>query len=243
MSPSKEIIHRLIHDGMEPSDAAILLARAALEANLSTIELPRNSNAERQKRYRDRNALHNGSVTERNESITDRNADDRNETVTNRNETVTRYVPPLSSFNNIDKKERERGIQRNALPDDWKPSLEAIDLARARRINVMLVASKFRDTIKAEGKTYDDYDAAFLRWVRTERLPPEGESETYYEPQRNYTPTAREFELAAANFAKNNSFWGKAMGPEPGMSGCKCPPEILIKFGIDPKTGLKTQAA
>jgi hypothetical protein len=148
--------------------------------------------------------------------------------------------PSLSYLESNKERKKERGIQgvtRNALPENWTPSSEALSLATARKVNVVDVAAKFRLSLKASGKTYSDYDAAFMKWIYNER-PMDGESEVYMEPQRNYKPTEAEFNRAASNFAKNNSFWGKAMGPEPGMLGCKCPAEILIKHGIDPKTGL-----
>lgn len=57
----------------------------------------------------------------------------------------------------------------------------------------------------------------------------------------DYKPTTDEFDRAVALFAKSASKWSSQLGPEPGMGGCRCPPEILIRHGIDPATGLKAK--
>ncbi len=60
------------------------------------------------------------------------------------------------------------------------------------------------------------------------------------EANRTLTPSERlqaegkvDMDKAAAMFAKSG-YWSKYAGPEPGQTGCKCPPEILSKYGIAP---------
>jgi hypothetical protein len=140
-------------------------------------------------------------------------------------------------MNNLEREvNQKRESERKGLSADWQPSDEAIKLARERRISVSGCAAKFRSW--AQHKTISDVDSRFLKWLMYEKPPMDGESDADYEPQINYRPTAAELDRAAFNFARNNSFWGAAMGPEPGMTGCKCPDEILLRHGIDPKTGL-----
>lgn len=41
----------------------------------------------------------------------------------------------------------------------------------------------------------------------------------------------------ATRYGKDQ-YWAPHLGPEPGMGGCRCPPELLEQNGIDPKTGM-----
>jgi uncharacterized protein YdaU (DUF1376 family) len=52
--------------------------------------------------------------------------------------------------------------------------------------------------------------------------------------------TEAQWDTQCALFAKDGaSLWSfKHYGPEPGMSGCRCPPEILTRHGINPTTGI-----
>lgn len=51
--------------------------------------------------------------------------------------------------------------------------------------------------------------------------------------------TEAQWDAEAAKFAKDGaSLWSRQLGPEPGMGGCRCPPEILTRHGINPTTGI-----
>ncbi|MET4187587.1 hypothetical protein ABIB86_000464 [Bradyrhizobium sp. JR1.7] len=52
-----------------------------------------------------------------------------------------------------------------------------------------------------------------------------------------YKPSIDEWEKAVERWKANNSHWSRHYGPEPGMSGCRCPAPLLIAHGIDPATG------
>src|SRR5580692_6532735 len=115
-------------------------------------------------------------------------------------------------MNNLEREvNQKRESESKGLSADWHPSEEAIKLARERRISVSGCAAKFRAW--AHHKTISDVDSRFMKWLMYEKAPMDGESDADYEPQINYQPTPDEFERAAANFARNNSFWGHAMGP------------------------------
>jgi hypothetical protein len=221
----QEIVGRLIAAGMEAAEAAVLVAKAVIE---SLPAAQKNANADRQKRYRDRNA-----------GVTNRNGVTRNETVTNRNETVTSDASIYISSNN---KPEERKIdipERNALRPDFEPSEEANKIARQKGLDVAEMLLIYRNHLKSTGQTSRDYDASFCNFLLKHRTF--GDKPKGGEPQPSDRPSLADYERAAAMFLKDNSKWGNRMGPEPGMGGCRCPPEILIKHGIDPKTGLRMQ--
>lgn len=176
MNAAQAIVTKLIAGGMDPAEAASLLAHAVVEMTVPAGG--KSANAARQQRYRDRNK----SVTKRNESVTEENEPERNETVTNRNETVTPLRPgnsPISylltsSSNNLSekkesKKERQPRKRNAPLPDDWTPSLRAFQLAEQCRQNVQIVEGIFRDYLKSSGKLYADYDAAFNNFIRNQQ--------------------------------------------------------------------------
>jgi len=176
LNAAQAIVTKLIAGGMDPAEAASLLAHAVVEMTVPAGG--KSSNAVRQQRYRDRNK----SVTKRNESVTEQNEPERNETVTNRNETVTPLHPgnsPISylltsSSNNLSekkesKKERQPRKRNAPLPENWTPPLRAFQLAEQCGQNVQIVEGIFRDYLKSSGKLYADYDAAFNNFIRNQQ--------------------------------------------------------------------------
>jgi hypothetical protein len=74
------------------------------------------------------------------------------------------------------KKERKKessGIRARArlvpLPDDWKPSEHAFEVAEKHGSSVSDTEPIFRDYLKSSGKRYADYDAAFYNFLRNQR--------------------------------------------------------------------------
>ena len=57
-----------------------------------------------------------------------------------------------------------------------------------------------------------------------------------------FVPAEADWNNAAKTWAKHQR-WSRHLGNEPGMGGCKCPPNILIEHGIDPATGMFKRAA
>lgn len=172
MNAAQAIVTKLIAGGMDPVEAASLLAHAVVEMTVSTGG--KSAGALRQQRYRERNKA--------SQSVTERNGDEASPTVTNRNESVTplrsaetsiSYLLTSSSNNLSEKKEskKERAPKkRNApLPDDWTPSLRSFQVAEQCGQNVQIVEQIFRDYLKSSGKLYADHDAAFNNFIRNQQ--------------------------------------------------------------------------
>lgn len=181
------LIERLVASGADPVVAACVVAEAVIagkDAAPFRDDLPdtRSKAALRQKRYRERNA----SVTKRNETITpvtrDDNVTKRNENVTERNENVTPLRPAnsdisylLTSSKNLSEEKKESKKERapkkrNApLPENWTPSLRALQVAEDNGVSAQIVEQIFRDYLKSSGKLYADYDAAFCNFLRNQR--------------------------------------------------------------------------
>jgi hypothetical protein len=49
--------------------------------------------------------------------------------------------------------------------------------------------------------------------------------------------TDADWSSAVKRYKSNRSQWSKHAGPEPGMIGCRAPPQVLVDFMIDPATG------
>lgn len=171
MNAAQAIVTKLIAGGMDPAEAASLLAHAVVEMTVPAGG--KSAGALRQQRYRERNKA--------SQSVTERNGDEASQTVTNRNENVTPLRPAetpisylLTSSKNLpekkeSKKEREPRKRNAPLPDDWTPSLRAFQLAEQCGQNVQIVEQIFRDYLKSSGKLYADYDAAFNNFVRNQQ--------------------------------------------------------------------------
>lgn len=225
MSAAKDIFEKLVSAGVDVAEALGLLSRHAAES--APQSAPKNKAAERQKRYRE-------TITNRNKTVTNHNASDHNGNVTNHNETVTRDAPIYISSNN---KEEERKIDipdRNALRTSLTADPEAREIARQRGLDIAETAAIFLD--HSEGRGEKPTAGYFRNFLRKHNGPVRPSA-----PQIGDQPSLEDFERAAALFVKDNSKWGNRMGPEPGMGGCRCPTEILIRHGINPKTGLRMQ--
>lgn len=185
MSPSViKIIAALVDSGMEPAEAAALLALAAFDMTGER----KSSAALRQQRYRERNKTSRRhavqdepGVTERNESVTRDAGDEASRTVTNRNESVTslrqdeiRISYLLTSKEEclpkkvVSKKDAVKRKRNAPLRDDWTPNEHAYRVAEQHGVSVQIVEQIFRDYLKSSGKLYADYDAAFYNFLRNQ---------------------------------------------------------------------------
>jgi hypothetical protein len=187
LSAAHEIISALVAGGMDPIEAASLVARAAIEMTAPTSG--KTAGALRQQRYRERHKASQSvttepvkTVTERNETVTRYAEPEPSQSVTNRNESVTplrseetpiSYLRTSSSKNLSEKKEsKKERVQRkrNApLPDGWQPSLRSFQIAEQCGQNVQIVEQIFRDYLKSSGKLYADHDAAFHNFIRNQQ--------------------------------------------------------------------------
>lgn len=55
---------------------------------------------------------------------------------------------------------------RQELPDDWEPRVQERAKARELGLDVDYEAEQFRDTHRAKGNSFADWDAAFRTWLR-----------------------------------------------------------------------------
>jgi hypothetical protein len=166
----REAISALISSGMDPVDAAALIAAAVIEGSGSGP--PKSTSALRQQRYRDRKC----SVTKRNESVTPLRVVSENETVTERNESVTKRndVTVLSlSIEEDSKKERKKEREakrkpRHALPADFKLTDDMRQFALSRGFStdkIQRQLERFIDHHKSQGTLSADWAASWRTWV------------------------------------------------------------------------------
>lgn len=190
MNATAELIAALTAGGMNPAEAAGLVARAAVEMTGALTK--KSSGAARQQRYRERHKASPSvtptevpSVTERNESVTRDAPDEASQSVTNRNEasqsdgaeeTPISYL--LTSSKNLSEKEESKEVRKKErapkkrngpLPENWTPQAHAYQVAEENGVNVQIVEQIFRDYLKSSGKLYADYDAAFYNFLRNQR--------------------------------------------------------------------------
>lgn len=116
------------------------------------------TDAERQKNRRARVKSHESGVTESRpgHAVTDQR---RSEEIRERGSlSVSRETPSAA-----------RGARQQPIPAAWQPTTAAADFARERRLDVKHEAEQFRLWAKADGKTFADPDAAFMKFMRGSR--------------------------------------------------------------------------
>lgn len=174
MSATGDLISALVSGGMDASEAAALVARAAVEM---TGALTRKSTgASRQQRYRDRQKS-SQSVTRyadenRNEAsrtVTTLRCDEASRTVTNRNESVTSDAASLSIESKREEIRKEKRESRaSQLLDDWTPSekfwMEAIKLLGSEELALSELQS-FRLHALDKGRVSKNWNAAWVKWA------------------------------------------------------------------------------
>ncbi|MCG4617556.1 hypothetical protein [Varibaculum cambriense] len=83
------------------------------------------------------------------------------------------------------------------LPPDWAPNPTHARIALETGVNLNTEAEKFRDYLKASGKTYVDHDAAFRNWLRSPYRNNAGHAAPRYRTQADQIE--RMFQVAAAS--------------------------------------------
>jgi hypothetical protein len=145
----------------------------------------------------------------------------------------------------IDKvlKEKKPGT---ALPATWVPSDK---LCEAMSRDYGMTDADLQAEVPAfhalnveRGTLSADWDSTFRLFCKRWKEHRDRQAPAGIEVSRSaapWQPTEQDWSNQIARWARNNSNWSRHFGPEPGMSGCKCPPEILERHGIDPKTGMR----
>jgi hypothetical protein len=214
-------VAKLIAAGTPPELAAEVVAEVFAEGILSAC--PQTSRDE--------------SVTHRRESDRLRKQRSRDNLRTSRD--VTGQSQDASLSKSSIKEEREEpvtSVRGQRLPEFWEPLPEDANAANSSlgydRTKSELL--KFRDHWKQQAGSKGvklDWDAAWRNWIRR--------AEEFYEksdppaiPEKaSLAPTQMDWEKACA-FFKANGKWFRDYGPEPGLTGCRCPPEILERHGL-----------
>jgi hypothetical protein len=154
----------------------------------------------------------------------------------------------------IDASVARRSTSKNngsLIDPKYRPAEHLIGLCHADGATDAVIDHELRmfiATKQEQSALSDNWDASWVKWwgrwkerqaKELTRAPTWTEGKRRERGPIGYQPTAAEFERAAALFAKSASKWSSQLGPEPGAIGCKCPPDILRKHGIDPETGLR----
>lgn len=164
MNASRQIIAALIAGGMDPADAAFLVACSAAE--LSPPADTRSSGAKRQAAWRERNKP--------SQTVSTRQDDEASQTVTKRLETSQSNAsqnPPISTSKNL--KTRERQNRGTRISAGWALTDAERSFAKQEGFSdweIQREAQKFRDywTAAAGSKAVKlDWLATWRQWIRS----------------------------------------------------------------------------
>lgn len=160
MSAVRELTSVLIKAGMDPADAAAMVARAGME--MAPPADTRTAGAKRQAAYRERNKT-SPNVTE----VTEPEASPN---VTNRNETSQSDAASLSKKEKKEegKEVREpRKARASQMLDGWHPGENAWQTAidRIGQPRAVGELQKFKNHAADKGRVSKSWDAAWRNWV------------------------------------------------------------------------------
>lgn len=165
MSAVEEAVTALIAGGMEPGAAAVLMARAAVEASTPK----RSKEAARAARYREKKRLE--SVTKSRRVTTDGTPHERDEIVTNRDAVTCTYLSKK-----VDSTQRHSSRKRCSLPADFLLSDKMRLFALGKGLDPPRIIDQFErfcDHHRSKGSLFVDWEAAWRTWVgRTSEFSP-----------------------------------------------------------------------
>lgn len=142
------------------------------------------------------------NATSNAQSITKSNAKGNAKSNTEIEKEIDNYPPtpngvsPQGGKRATQKKPRKTS-RPQPLPPDWKPNPTHARIALETGVNLDTEAEKFRDYLKASGKTYVDHDAAFRNWLRSPYRNNAGHAAPRYRNQEDQIE--RMFQVAAAS--------------------------------------------
>ena len=111
-------------------------------------------------------------------------------------------VSPQGGKRATQKKPRKTS-RAKPLPPDWAPNPTHARIALEAGVNLDTEAEKFRDYLKASGKTYVDHDAAFRNWLRSPYRNNAGHAAPRYRTQADQLE--RMFQVAVASDAADQA--------------------------------------
>lgn len=145
---------------------------------------------------------------------------------------------PLSAFDSRDEKDRPTPID-----EGYQPSEVAIEYAyslKMKKVDLDSELNKFRSHCVGLRIASYNPDANFKKWCdqwldyKRRNEKPKGPSAPSIEP----VPLSDDdWRATVKRFKANRSQWSRHAGPEPGMTGCRCPVQVLVDADIDPATG------
>ena len=111
-------------------------------------------------------------------------------------------VSPQGGKSAPEKKPRKTSRPK-PLPADWAPNPTHARIALEAGVDLDTEAEKFRDYLKASGKTYVDHDAAFRNWLRSPYRNNAGHATPRYRTQADQLE--RMFQVAVASDAADQA--------------------------------------
>lgn len=131
-----------------------------------------------------------------------------------------------------------------ALPPDWTPNAYDESVAKQFGMSEGVIEEQlleFHAYNASRGTLSANWSATWYRFCsawKVRNTPTERKVPPRVETTAQHRPTAEDWHKAVEWWKTDQSRWSyKSLGPEPGMSGCRCPAAILQAHGIDPKTG------
>lgn len=133
------------------------------------------------------------------------------------------------------------------IPEGWQPDpewvQETLDDGVIVQAEITAELKKFVADKQDSGAFSNNWDASwtiwwsrYLDWKAKQKKPkPQGAARVEVEMKRE--PSEAEFRKGL-EWKRKGMMWMRSLGPEPGDNGCKCPPELILEYGFDPKTGL-----
>lgn len=125
------------------------------------------------------------------------------------------------------------------LPEDWIPGSMEIETAKAYGMSDDDVKSELLifHALNAQngtwsknwGATWQLFCARWKERKATQAKKPAARLEL----NTTYAPSPSEWDYGARMWAKDQSKWPRSLGADPSTGRCRCPPEILKKYGIN----------
>lgn len=144
--------------------------------------------------------------------------------------------PPRAALSSID-------MQFEPPPDVREECLKDADASTYH-----LEVQKFKYHHQAQGSLSDNWTASFkLWWTRFQgyrsATKPRGKPRVVLNLDHEADDKSKiNWDWHMSRWLKNESSWSRrTAGAEPGQPGCRVPPEMFEKYGVDPATGRKKQ--
>ncbi|MET4197260.1 hypothetical protein ABIB96_001248 [Bradyrhizobium sp. LA3.X] len=243
LPPTEDVAIRLRMKPVKVAEWITKLVAAGLYDNDNGIFKPHNwskrqyksdktdpTNAERQKRYRNRHRNDSNGVTDsESNDVTDKRPEQsRAETDSEQSRADARALDEI-------------GLKNEAV---LVASFTAVcaSLGRKppdmRQIATWLLDGIAIGTIQAAVTPILKRKADMASLAYCDSAVREGHAKAGVAPSLEPVPlTDDDWRATVRRFKANGSLWSRHAGPEPGMIGCRCPVHVLVEANIDPATG------